>query len=318
MPAIHTKKLSQRGLHNMIKLKFKNIMLAIGLCTSALTPFCLYAATIGAMPSETPTSPVDITISDPIMNEDINKKTSDPLDTKTPEYVILQPIDEATFSSETSASVSKLYVKEGSYFRAGDTLLELDCRVQKAEYEKAIAQQVATNIALKSAMKLKSYGSISEYEVVKAQSEAAMVNADVNKLSAIVEKCVIKAPFNGAVAELQVHTHESVKPGDPLIKIVNTDHLIVELEVPSTWLQWLHINTNFLVHVNELNKSIDAKIVRINPKIEPVSQTVKIVGEISVSPVKLLPGMSGQAIFPENPSKQTAAAPVLVPAPGRK
>lgn len=226
------------------------------------------------------------------------------LETKTPEYVILQPIDEATFSSETNASIAKLNVKEGSYFQAGDTLVELDCRVQKADYEKAVAQQIATDMGLKSATKLQSYDAISQYEVVKAQSEAKMANAEVEKLSAILDKCVIVAPFNGAVSEVMVHAHESVKPGDPLMRIVNTDNLIVELEVPSEWLQWLHIDSTFDVHVNEINKSITAKIIRINPVIEPVSQTVKIVGMIIPTTDKLLPGMSGQAIFQENPTKR--------------
>lgn len=235
------------------------------------------------------------------------KPESSPMDlapgNNTPEYVILQPSDEATFSSETAASVSKLNVKEGSYFRAGDILLLLDCRVQKAEYEKSVAQQAAMQIAVKSAEKLKKYDSISEFELVKAKAEAAMANADVDKLAAILDKCVVKAPFNGAVAELKVHTYETVKPGDPLLKIVNTEHIIVQLQVPSEWLQWLHIDSTFNVHINEINKSITAKIIRINPEIEPVSQTVRIVGEIQPTSEKLLPGMSGQAIFTENPSK---------------
>lgn len=226
------------------------------------------------------------------------------LETKTPEYVILQPIDEATFSSETTASVAKLNVKEGSYFQSGDILVELDCRVQKADHEKAIAQQIATDMGLKSAVKLQSYDAISQYEVVKAQSESKAANAEVEKLSAILDKCVIVAPFNGAVSEIMVHTHETVKPGDPLLRIVNTDNLIVQLEVPSDWLQWLHIDSTFDVHLNEINKSITAKIIRINPVIEPVSQTVKIVGMIIPTADKLLPGMSGQAIFPENPAKK--------------
>jgi membrane fusion protein, multidrug efflux system len=230
------------------------------------------------------------------------------LESKTPEYVILQPIDEATFSSETTASVDRLFVKEGSYFRSGDILLELDCRVQKAELQRAVAQSREAEMALKSALKLKSYGSISEYELVKAKAEREMVSADVSKLSAIVDKCVIKAPFNGAVAELKVHAHETVKPGDPLIKIVNTDRIIIEMEVPSEWLQWLHINTGFNVHVNEINKTIAARIIRINPKIEPVSQTVKIVGEISDLSDKLLPGMSGQASFPDKPDHSTKSS----------
>lgn len=227
------------------------------------------------------------------------------LDAKTPEYVILQPSDEATFSSETTASILNLNVKEGSYFKTGDVLLEMDCRVQNADYKKAIAQQTANKIALKSAERLKSYDSISEFEVVKARAEAEMANAEVDKLSAILEKCTIKAPYNGAVANVMVHKHETVKPGDPLIKIVSTEHLIIQMEVPSDWLQWLHINSIFDVHINELDKTINAKIIRINPNIDAVSQTVKITGEIQPTTERLLPGMSGQALFPENPGKKS-------------
>lgn len=219
---------------------------------------------------------------------------------KTPEYVILQPSDEATFSSETSASVARINVKEGSYFKQDDILLELDCRVQKAEYQKAQAQNTAAKIAMQSAQRLRSYDSISEYELVKVRSEAEVAEAEVSRLKAIVDKCILKAPFNGAVADIMVHAHESVKPGDPLLKIVNTDHIIVELEVPSEWLGWLKVGSDFSVHINELNKTIPAKIVRINPAIEPVSQTVKIIGEVDDSKHKLMPGMSGQASFPNN------------------
>lgn len=266
---------------------------------------CLAASTSVVENGFATTTPANTSIhTNPIAVKPDVKSDSLSVDANTPEYVILQPSDEATFSSETTASVANVYVKEGSYFNAGDILIDLDCRVQKAEYEKAIAQQTASTIALKSANKLKSYGAISEYEVVKAQSDAAMVNADVSKLAAIVDKCVIKAPFNGAVADLRVHTHESVKPGDPLIKVVNIDHPIVEMEIPSSWLLWLHIGTQFDIHINEINKTIQATIIRINPQIEPVSQTVKIVGELSATSDKLLPGMSGQASFPDNPDKQ--------------
>jgi len=223
------------------------------------------------------------------------------LNANTPEYVIIQPSDQATFSSETAASVAKLSVKEGSHFQIGDVLLELDCRLQQAELKKAQAQQKASAMAEKSAIKLKSYGAISEFELVKASSDAQIANAEVDKLNAVVEKCTIKAPFNGSVAEIMIHPHESVKPGDPLLKIVNTEALEFEIQVPSAWLQWLHIGTVFNVHLHEVNKTISAKVTLIDPQIEPVSQSVKVTSVITQPDPTLLPGMSGQASFPDNP-----------------
>jgi RND family efflux transporter MFP subunit len=218
----------------------------------------------------------------------------------TPSYVIIRPSDQVTFSSETAASVAAINVKEGSQFHAGEVLLTLDCRLQQAELNKATAQRNESKMARESAKKLKAYGSISEFELVKAVSDDEIAGAEVDKLKAIVEKCTIKSPFNGGVAELMVHSHESVKPGDPLLKIVSTDNLEFEMQVPSCWLSWLKVGTNFNVHINETDKTILAKITKINPQIEPISQTVKVLATITPANPTLRPGMSGQAIFPDN------------------
>jgi membrane fusion protein (multidrug efflux system) len=226
-----------------------------------------------------------------------------PQSINTPEYVVIQPKDQVTFSSETIASIAVLAVKEGSTFMEGDILIELDCRIQEAELRKAQAQQEVAAKSYKSAMTLQKYGSISGFEVAKARSEAEAANADVSKLQVIVEKCVIVAPFKGAVSELMVHPYETVKPGDPLLKIVSTENLEVEIQIPSTWLLWLHVGAIFHVHINEINKTVTARVILINPQIEPISQSVKIIGVITPPVKELRPGMSGQASFPENPNK---------------
>lgn len=223
---------------------------------------------------------------------------------KTPEYVIIRANDETTLSSETTGKVINLPLKEGSNFKSGDILLALDCRLQQADLNKSMAQQKATNKALESAKKLKAYGSISEFEMVKTKAEADAVNADVDKLKAIVEKCTVIAPFNGSVAEVKIHLYETVKPGDLLMKVINTENLSFEIQVPSQWLSWLHVGSRFNVHINDINKTISAKISYINPEIEPISQTVKITGQVAPPEPSLRPGMTGQAVFPDNPESQ--------------
>lgn len=220
-----------------------------------------------------------------------------------PEYVIIRSSDETMFSSETTGQVIFLPVKEGSAFKKGDTLLKLDCRLQEAELAKTKAEQAATAKAMESAKKLKTYGSISEFEYVKAKSDADAADAEVQKLKVTVEKCTVIAPFMGGVAEVKVNLYETVKPGDPLLKVVNTENLTFEVQVPSRWLSWIHIDSSFSVHINDIDKSIPAKVTFINPEIEPISQTVKIVGVISPANSLLRPGMTGQAIFKDNPEK---------------
>jgi RND family efflux transporter MFP subunit len=223
-----------------------------------------------------------------------------PSNIKTPEYVIIRANEETTFSSETTGKVINLPVKEGSSFKTGDILLQLDCRLQEADLQKARAQQTAANKGLESAKKLKTYGSISEFEYIRAASEAQAANADVAKLATIVEKCTIIAPFSGGVVELKTNLYETVKPGDPLLKVTNTENLTAEIQVPSKWLSWLHIGSPVNIYINDIGKNIPAKVSLINPAIEPISQTVKITGQISSPEPHLRPGMTGQAVFPDN------------------
>jgi len=224
----------------------------------------------------------------------------------TPQYVIIQPSDVVTFSSETGASILKLNVREGSPFQQGDVLLQMDCRLQQAELDKASAQLQSSTLAYQSALKLKKFGSISELEEVKAKSDALMAKAEVDKYASVVDKCIIKAPFTGAVSELMVHPFETVKPGDPLLRIVNTQNLEFEVQIPSKWLDWLKIGDAFNVKINETNKTVTAKVTRIDPQIESISQTIKITGTIPHPDKTLLPGMSGQAIFTTNPDLNEA------------
>jgi membrane fusion protein, multidrug efflux system len=226
------------------------------------------------------------------------------LSSNTPKYVIIRSINRVTFSSEMVISVRNIYVREGSRFKKGDILLQLDCRIQEAELNKSLAQQKEAAMAQQSAHKLKSFNAISELELVKADADAQVASAEVDKLKAMVDHCSIKAPFAGSVSALMVHPYETVKPGDPLLKIVNIEHLEFDIEVPSQWLSWLHPGTRVLVHINELDKDIIAKIARINPQIEPVSQTVRVIADISHPDASLLPGMSGQATFPDNPANR--------------
>jgi multidrug efflux pump subunit AcrA (membrane-fusion protein) len=49
--------------------------------------------------------------------------------------------------------------------------------------------------------------------------------------------------------------------------------------------------------VEELNRDISVSVTRIGARIDPVNQTVLLVGEVVGKVDNLLPGMSGWAIF---------------------
>jgi membrane fusion protein (multidrug efflux system) len=92
--------------------------------------------------------------------------------------------------------------------------------------------------------------------------------------------------------------HQFVNAGTPLLSLVDTSAIEVRLIVPSRWLSWVKPGTPFQVRLDDLGKTVDAKVSRVGARIDPVSQSVDLIAVVSGSTDGLLPGMSGWASFP--------------------
>jgi len=79
--------------------------------------------------------------------------------------------------------------------------------------------------------------------------------------------------------------------------------------VPSSLLTRLHRGDHFDLHVDELNRNIPSTIKYVVREVDPVSQTVRVIG----APVKpdddLLPGMSGNVSFDFSQTQSAQIAP---------
>jgi multidrug efflux pump subunit AcrA (membrane-fusion protein) len=81
------------------------------------------------------------------------------------------------------------------------------------------------------------------------------------------------------------------------MEILNSRQLELHMIVPSRWLAWLKKGSRFNVRVDELDKDFPARVVRLGASIDPVSQTISVVGEVQGAHPELLPGMSGWAML---------------------
>ncbi len=112
----------------------------------------------------------------------------------------------------------------------------------------------------------------------------------------LTQKCKITAPFSGKVVERLAQVHESVSPGDQIIEIINHEKLEIRLVVPSSWLKWLKVGASFQVKIDETGYKFTVAVERIGARINPVSQTIKVIGKVKGNG-ELIPGMSGNALF---------------------
>ena len=204
---------------------------------------------------------------------------------------------EAILSSELAARIENIAVKEMQRFQKGDLLIQFDCSLYEAQKDVVSANANGALIKLKSDEQMLQMRSIGKYELELSISEYEKAKSELRIAELNVERCKIKAPFDGAVEEVVVNTFETIQPQVELMKIIQTDILELEMVVSSEWISWLTIGHPIKVYIDEIQKDFNASISGIGANVDPVSQTIQLKGTITDASPALLPGMSGRVVF---------------------
>jgi membrane fusion protein (multidrug efflux system) len=205
--------------------------------------------------------------------------------------------DAVILSSELAAKIDALPLREGDAFKRGDKLVVFDCSLYNAQFKKAQAIADSANKLWAVNKRLADLNSVGELELEQSAAKVREAEAELHYMKTSVDKCVIRAPFAGRIAKRLVATHQYVNTGTPLLDILSSEQLELQMIVPSNWLTWLKTGMTFSVQVEELGQQYPAQITRLGARIDPVSQTIAITGKVSASAPELLAGMSGWAQF---------------------
>lgn len=210
----------------------------------------------------------------------------------------LTPRRFTTISSEIGARVSRVHVSEGDAFRKGQALISFDCSMQQAQLAKSQADLAAAEKTWGANKRLAELHSIGQVELDNSESARNKAAADTDMAKTLLSKCVIAAPYSGRVAEQKVRDQQYVQAGQPLLEILDDSALELEFLAPSKWLIWLKRGAKFQVRIDETGKTYPATVVGAGARIDPVSQSIKIKGQVAGRYPELLAGMSGVVIFP--------------------
>ena len=206
----------------------------------------------------------------------------------------LAPRRYTTVAAEVGAKISRISVTEGGSFRAGQTLISLDCSLQQAQREKAKAMLSAAEHTYNANRRLEELRSIGKVELEVSEAEVGKAKAELAYGAAVIGKCSVQAPFSGRVTEQKVREQQYVQPGQALLEIIDESALELEFIVPSRWLAWLKPGHAFQVAIDETGKTYPAKVQRIGARVDPVSQSVKLSAAIDGRFPELIAGMSGR------------------------
>jgi RND family efflux transporter MFP subunit len=153
--------------------------------------------------------------------------------------------NDSTLSAEIAATVENIAHDTGERVDAGDVLVTLDCRSNKLKLQQARALNDATQAQYENAQQL--YASaellqkqnniskelynqrLADSKRLKAETQNSQAGVEQAKLA--VEKCSIKAPYDGYISERLVDAGELVQPGTPVMRLVAADRGLIEAQI---------------------------------------------------------------------------------------
>ena len=210
---------------------------------------------------------------------------------------IVRALKRAEISGEIAGRIKDLPKKAGEFFDAGETLVAFDCTLFVAQREKVTAEREAAEAKLKNDRLLESMRSIGALEVALSEAELKKVEAELRIARLTVNRCTIKAPYDGRIVQVMTNEHESVRQQQALLEITGTKHLEAEIVIPSHWLSWLKVGRPLTMRIDETGDILTAKVIAVGATIDPVSQTTNVRAQFVENNSHLVPGMSGTVQF---------------------
>jgi RND family efflux transporter MFP subunit len=218
----------------------------------------------------------------------------------------------ARLSPRVDGLVARVRVDAGDRVRAGAPLLELDSTVASLALDRARAgtaeararSEEAARLAAE-ARRLVAEKHLPQTELARREAEAKLAAASLAASEAsereqaeLLRRHVVPAPFTGVVARRLVDVGEWVSRGTPVIELVATDRVRLDVQAPQERFAAIREDAVVQVLADALGgKSLPGRIAARVPVSDPSARTFLVRVVVDEAQGRLLPGTSATAVI---------------------
>lgn len=230
--------------------------------------------------------------------------------------------DQVDVAAQRDGMITKVFAEPGTPVKKGQLLAALDDRQISADLEAARAKTRSTENDLKNweaeakvlesdyarAEKMWEAQIIPKEQLEHARYKAESDQWDVKRVSEMLtnsreaerslelelEKTQITAPFNGVVARRYIRVGQSVARNDRLFWVTAVAPMRIRVTLPEKFLGRIKTGTTLGVTPAEdldSTRRYRARVIQVSPVVDPSSDTIEVLAELSGDTSGLRPGM---------------------------
>jgi membrane fusion protein (multidrug efflux system) len=213
-------------------------------------------------------------------------------------------------SADLPGIVARINFESGKPVHAGDVLVELDTKQERAQLAAAEAQRDLARINFDRTQELVKQGvtARTEYDNTSAQQKAT--EAQVGEIRATIERKTIRAPFTGVLGIRQINLGQYLAAGQAIVPLQSLNPIYVNFGVPQqTSAQLLAGRTLHITSDDLPGAGFTGRVTSVDSVISEATRNIQVQATLPNPQGKLRPGMFVQVQVVLGASRQVVSLP---------
>jgi membrane fusion protein, multidrug efflux system len=220
------------------------------------------------------------------------------------------PVQGVMLSADLAGVVARINFRSGAHVAAGQVLVTLDARQERAQLASAEARRDLAKVNLDRARALYETKAIAQSDLDLAMANFKTAEAAVAEVQASIDRKTIRAPFAGTTGIRQVNPGQYLNSGDPVVPLQAMDAVYVDFTVPQQSLSALRVGAPVQATVEGSAKgTYQGRITAIDPVVSDATRNVNVQATFPNPNGQLRPGMFASVRATVGRGEPTVALP---------
>ncbi len=210
---------------------------------------------------------------------------------------LVEAVDKATVSAQTSGRVSHIYYDVNDYAKKGDILLRIRDKEQRASLKVAQANFHQAEIEFKRVSELYQKQLIARSVFDRAEADLKSATARLEQAEENLQYTKVRAPYSGILVKRHIEVGETAQVGVPLFTGLSLEKLRVAVNLPQDMIHLVRQHNSARVIPVNRKQSIPSTAMVINPYADNNFHTFLVRVSLPEGDHGLYPGMAVKVAF---------------------
>lgn len=222
----------------------------------------------------------------------------------------MEAVHGVVVSADLPGTVDRINFESGETVHAGDVLVELDTRQERAQLAAIEAQRDLARINYTRMQQLANQGVISRVEYDQATAQQKQTEANVEEIRATIQRKTIRAPFSGVLGIRKVNLGQYLAAGNPIVSLQSLNPIYVDFGVPQQEAGKVRVGGALHLTSEEVGGQIfTARVTALDSVVNQATRNIQVQATLSNPNGKLKPGMFVQVELGVGASRQAVTLP---------